>query len=85
MAMRYQVQISTHEWAGSVTNGRWVPAIDGTYNQTSMGAEEASTFGSREVAELEAEELREFLRDEDEFLEREAEERSVRVEEIEAP
>lgn len=83
MTTRYQIQISTREWAGSLTNGRWVPAIDGTYNQTSKSAEEASTFDTREEAEGEAEELREYLRDEDERNGDGDPEWSVRVEEVE--
>jgi hypothetical protein len=54
---KYQVQVRASEWAGRLTNMRWVPAVDGTYNATGQDAEEASTFDTLEEAETVAERM----------------------------
>jgi len=57
VSTKFQIQVSAETWAGCASNGRWVPAIDGTVNQTLMPAQEASTFDTREEAEAELAQL----------------------------
>jgi hypothetical protein len=61
---RWQVQISIDQWAGAAVDGRWVPGIAGTYNQTDLDDAAASTFASEGEAEREAEDLRAYVRQE---------------------
>lgn len=51
-AAGYRIEVSSTEWAGTLTNGRWVPAVAGIYNHgTDMSDEDASTFPTRAEAE----------------------------------
>jgi hypothetical protein len=58
----FMAQVNAAEWGGVAYSG-WGPAFAGTLNQTGRPDAEASTFGSREAAEVELEALREEFSD----------------------